>query len=239
MSRPPPKKTRTNKNSKKNKNTKTSRDLISRAIDNSYSIADTYFGLGNTSITVTETSLLDGLLSSNGALANYPQTAHATSYGTGVRRLNAKVRLHGIEMQIRVEGSQSNVLAAGDLFNTVRVAIAKVGNSYLDTTTYTFLNGTDLPLNLLDVKKLYYDRLFDLPMQAFNTATNYNAPQVVSHKFEIPLNFDVDVFSTTASGSLVTWDTKQNDILLRHCSDSSASPHPQIAFYARVFFTMH
>lgn len=202
-------------------------------------MADTYFPLGNCSITTSQTSLLDGLLSSSGTFANYPQTGHATTYGNGVRRLVAKVRLHHLEMQIRVEGSQSNVLAAGDLFNTVRVAIAKVGDSYLDTTTQTFLNAVDLPLNLLDVKKLYYDRLFDLPMQAYNTSTNYNAPQLVSTKFEIPLNFDLDVFSTTASGSLVTWDTKQYDILLRHNSDSSAIPHPQITFYARLFYTLH
>lgn len=202
-------------------------------------MADTYFALGNSSITVSETSLLDGLLSSSGAFANYPQTAHPTAYGNGVRRLTAKVKLHYMEMQIRVEGSQSNVLAAGDLFNTIRVGIAKVGNSYLDTTLQSFLNGTDIPLNLLDVKKLYYDRLFELPMQAFNTATGYNAPQVLSHKFEIPLNFDLDVFSTTSSGSLTTWDTKQNDIILRHCSDSSATPHPQITFYARLFYTLH
>jgi hypothetical protein len=202
-------------------------------------MADTYFALGNSSITTSQTSLLDGLLSSSGAFANYPQTAHATAYGNGVRRLVAKVKLHHMELQIRVEGSQSNVLAAGDLFNTVRVAIAKVGNSYLDTTTQTFLNNTDLPLNLLDVRKLYYDRLFDLPMQAFASNTNYNAPQVLSSKFEIPLNFDLDVFSTTSSGSLVTWDTKQYDILLRHCSDSTATPHPQISFYARLFYTLH
>jgi len=202
-------------------------------------MADTYFALGNSSITVSATSLLDGLLSSSGTLANYPQTAHATTYGNGVRRLAAKVRLHFMEIQIRVVGSQSNVLAAGDIYNTVRVAIAKVGNSYLDTTTQSFLNDTDLPPNLLDVKKLYYDRLFDLPMQAFDSNTNYNGPQVLSHKFELPLNFDLDVFSTTASGSLTTWDSRQNDILLRHCSDSSATPHPQITFYARLFYTLH
>jgi len=202
-------------------------------------MADTYFALGNSSITVSETSLLDGLLSSSGTLANYPMTAHATSYGNGVRRLVAKVRLHHLEMQIRAEGSQSNVLAAGDLFNTVRVVIAKVGNSYLDTATQTFLNGLDLPLNLLDVKKVYSDFLFDLPMQAYNTSTNYNAPQVCHRKFDIPLNFDLEVFSTTTSGSLVTWDTKAFDIILRHCSDSGATPHPQVAFYARLFYTMH
>jgi len=212
------------------------RNQFKFSIPRGYATSDTYSALAPSSTTVFQGSLLQGLLGSAGTLQAYPQHATPVGYGVGNLRLCSRLRLHYMDLHIRVIGSQSSTLVAGDLFNTIRCVVYKSGESF-QGTVQRVLNDLDTGLDNRDMEVEYCDKMIALPSQAFDTLTNYNVPDVKSFKFQIPLNFDLIAWSTTASGVGSAWDTKMFDIVLEHVSDSSVTPNPQISYLARTFFT--
>jgi len=214
------------------------RSLKSRAITLGLASSTTYYALTGVNNTTGnyQASLLFGLLGSSGTLATYPQRATPVSYGNDVTRLCSRIRLHYMEVSMRFLGSQSNTLASGDLFNTMKVIIYRSGESFQDSNTVALTN-VDTPANLLDVDRVYYQSVIPLSSTAFDSSTNYNVPRNITRNLDIPLNFDLLCWSTTSSGSGAQWDTKKFNIVVEAISDSSVSPNPQFAISARTYFS--
>jgi len=156
-------------------------------------------------------------------------------WSPGVKKINAKIRLDRMDVRILATGAQSTTLLAGDLYNSIRLCVYKTGNSPLDTQPTPLSNITEF-LNLTDVTKVYVDRVIALPSQAFDSVNSYNVPQVVQQTFSVPLGFELDWFTNTANGS-DGWDTRKDGLDCSFVSDSTVSPHPNLEFRVRLYYS--
>lgn len=195
----------------------------------------TDFNYGNTSTTtVTSATLLDDLLSNTGILQSYPQ--HATPiYQNGNYRLRCKIVIDRIEVRLTVVGAVSNAVLAADLYNTVRFAIYKTGVSYSDTST-PYLTAPTGGTIVTDVKKVYLDKTWALPAQAYDATITTPTPQVICEEWVFEPHLELDVFSNNATGLGVAWDSNGVDLMFDHVSDSSLSPHPNLSMTVRTIF---
>lgn len=191
---------------------------------------------GSTSTSVNQLSLLNNLLSNAGLMNSFAQFGTPVMYGpSGTIRTRVKLKLIKLEFNMRTVGSQSNTIASADLFNTMRYVVYITGETFQSTVQYALAN-VDSGLNTLDIERVLIDKVDCLPSQAFDTVSNYNVPDMKYKKYVIPLNFDLEVFSSTAPGTAGTWETRERDINLELVSDSSAAPNPQYFYNARIFF---
>jgi len=187
--------------------------------------------------TVAALNPLDGLLSATGLLQQFP--AHSTPvFQNGAYLLYRKIRLDYVIMTVKLVGSQSNALAVGDLYNTIRYALFLTGPSYQNTNNYyltTYVHNTEG--NLTDVIRVYVDELIGMPSQAYYASSGYNVPDVAVRRYMIPLNTILDCYSTNASGAGVQWETKEHDLVFNYMSDSAIAPNPTISVSWRVYFS--
>jgi hypothetical protein len=178
--------------------------------------------------------MLGQLLSSTGVLASFPANATPVSSG-GTIQLYQKVMLTDALVSVSAIGSQSNALAAGDLFNRIRLLMFWTGETYQNAQVSPLsLNTVDQWPNLQDVVAVLGDWKIDLPSCAFNT-TNYNVPMVHSWRGKIPINRSLECFSTNSAGT-GAWESRQGDLVYAAVSDSTVSPNPNLIFTVRVFY---
>ncbi len=183
------------------------------------------------STTLTTFSLLDAI---QAILSTYPQHAQPVRSVSGAgNRLRQRLLISRIEMRANVTGSQSNILAAGDLTNFCRLAVLLTGPSY--TRPYVqYLTSVLDHGQLFDISKVYYDRTISLPSQAFDSNTNYNVPQVISVVKYFNIQQILDFYSLDASGT--NWETEKLDLNYEVVSDSNVAPHPTVNCAFRIFF---
>jgi hypothetical protein len=183
--------------------------------------------------TVAALNPLDSLLSATGLLQQFP--AHSMPvFQNGAYLLYRKIKLDYVIMTVKTVGSQSNALATGDLYNTIRYALFTTGPSYQNTNNYYLTTYVHNPEgNLTDVLKVLVDELIGMPSQAYYTSSGYNVPDVAIRRYMVPLNLVLDCYSTNASGVGVQWETKEHDLVFNYMSDSAVVPNPQMS----VFFS--
>lgn len=146
-----------------------------------------------------------------------------------------RVQIHAVELYHAWAGAQGTALVAGDLYNFGRLVLWETRDNYTVGTTEALV-GVHNPLNLVDAKRVYYDRVLGLTSQAFNSA-DYNAPGLSHERCIIPVNQTYDWFTTVAAGTS-GWDTKSGNMFVSYQSDSSVTPHPLLNFSVRVYFRL-
>jgi hypothetical protein len=139
-----------------------------------------------------------------------------------------------MDVQIRYVGAQSNILTPGDLHNTIRFVVFKSGGTYQSIDTPA-LRSVDEGLDHRDVDTVLYDSVVPLSSTAFSNS-GYNVPRVICQRTRIPLNTDLFAFSQNATGT-GPWETKKYDFTINATSDSNVTPHPQISYTARIYYT--
>lgn len=179
-------------------------------------------------------SLLNSLASSTGLLQQFPQHATPVFMSGGVGfRLRQNLHISHIDLDLQVIGSQGTALLSGDFYNTVRTAVYRTGDTYVDPTL-PYLTGI-LTTQITDVQHVYLDRAETLITQAFDSADN-NVPGARYHSWTIPVNRTLSFYSTTASGVGSVWESREQDFLIDFISDSAVIPHPAVSYLARVWF---
>ncbi len=175
------------------------------------------------------------LLSMFNVLAQYPQhsSGNFVSGGAGYG-LRQRLFLEFIEMRITFTGSQATVLAAADLYNSIRYALVRTGPPFSHTVS-PYLQGMNVGTVIEDVEHVYEDKTIPLPTQAFDTVNMYNVPQVITIAKKVPLNLPIDWFTSDPTGT-TGWDTRSKNLYFNHVSDSSLTPHPFIDACFRIFF---
>lgn len=206
--------------------------MLNHFINSATPFVDLNSSAASVSTSVTSLSMLSGLVTT--FTAN-PQITKPVTWGAGNVRYQAATYIHGLLIKYKVEGAQSNVLLAGDLFNSVRVTFNSYGSSYADTPTQIG-GGVDNWFDTSDLRKMLHDETHCLPSQAYDSSTNYNVPQVVARQAYLPVNQRFDWFSTNSPPTV--WDTKAGDIFLAFVSDSGLSPHPSISWAVRVYYDL-
>jgi len=187
--------------------------------------------------TVAALNPLDSLLSATGLLQQFP--AHSVPvFQNGQYLLYRKIKLDYVIMTVKTVGSQSNALATGDLYNTIRYALFTTGPSYQATNNYYLTTLVHNPEgNLTDIVKVHVDELIGMPSQAYYVSSGYNVPDVSIRRYMVPLNLILDCYSTNASGAGQAWETKQYDLVFNYMSDSAIVPNPQMSASFRVYFS--
>ncbi len=194
--------------------------------------------LTNQSVSTTVsggTTILGQLMQdSDGVLASSPATWRI-SLTANDRQYNSLIRLHHMKLRNRVVGAQANSLLSGDLYNTVRFVLYDTSVRYLSSNSSIISDVDGFP-DTADVNKVLYDVQYSLPSQAFDSATGYNVPQVLSDEKTFQLNRKL-VCWTNANAGTSGWNTREGDILFDVVSDSSAAPHPTISIYFRIYYS--
>lgn len=192
------------------------------------------FSVSSSAITAL---LMDPLLISTGLMPQYPQNCKGYWNGT-TYRLRGRITVKRVELRLYFTGAQSTVLAAGDLFNFVRVAFYKVGAAYSDATEQylgpSYAYGTDID----DVSKVYLDKTYCLSSTAFDSANGYNVPATRQDALAMDCDIPFDVYSTTSSGTGSNWNTVRDCFKMDLTSDSTVSPHPVASVSMRFYFTL-
>lgn len=164
-----------------------------------------------------------------------PQITKPITFGAGTIRYQAAVQLHGVVVKIRTIGAQATTLLYGDLYNSIRTMLYISGSTLSDTPDSVGA-GVDTMFNQTDVTKLLLDHTFDLPSTAYIQSNSYNVPNVKSQYVYIPINQRFDFFTTGTSTT--NWDTRKNNLVFTHVSDSSATPHPQLNVSIRMYYDL-
>jgi len=187
------------------------------------------------STSTTTLSLFTEMASATGLFQAFPQHASPFFEGGSIGfRLRQAIRIRTIEADLVYVGAQSNVLALGDLYNTVRLAVYESGETY-QSSSLTYASSV-VTSDVRDVTKVFHDEMVPLPTQAFDSVNSYNVPQVLTKRYQIPINQTYVFFSQNPTGAGVAWETTAKDILLEIVSDSSAPPHPTVIYNFRVWF---
>jgi len=187
---------------------------------------------GSVSTSVSQASILTPLLSTTGLLSNFP--AHGTpTMQNGSPSIRQHLRLERMEVTISLVGSQSTTLAAGDLYNNVRLAIYHLGDNYNNSIT-NYLSGIVTGTNLHNVIRVYVDKCFALSSTAFDTLNNDNVPATKFVMLRKSLNTHLYPFSYNAA--FTNWDTIMSNLVFNIVSDSSVTPNPTFSINVRVWF---
>jgi hypothetical protein len=150
------------------------------------------------------------------------------------RQLYAKIKIPYIDFSLVFTGAQATTLLAGDLINSIRYTIFKIG-SKAATAPVTVITDINNFCSMDTLLKQYLDTVVPLPTQAFDSANGYNVPLVVRHQFRLYLNDILDWYTQDGSGS-TNWDTKRNNLVFQCVSDSTVTPHPTIGITSRVYY---
>lgn len=170
-------------------------------------------------------------------MTQYPQNCKGYWNGSNYR-LRGSITVHRIEFRAFIVGAQSTVLAAGDLFNFVRIAVYKVGAAYSDSTEQYLGAGLTSGTDIDDMSRVYYDKTHTLSSTAFDSANGYNVPatKVISLAMDTLIPFQI--YSTTATGAGANWNTVRDCLKMDIVSDSVLAPHPTANVSLRFFFTL-
>jgi len=138
-----------------------------------------------------------------------------------------------IDVSLSFSGSEGSAIAAGDLFNNMRLLIwtTKINSNSSPTAPLTdFISF----LQTQDVDKIIYDEKFALPTQAFSPS-GYNVPQVINRQFSRPVNLTLECFTDTVP-AVSGWYARNGNILASLISDSSVSPNPLANVKFRLYY---
>jgi len=189
------------------------------------------FGVG-TSIVVLATPFDPLLKASTGQLATYPSVMEPYMAGlSAVYDFKGKVRVERLLITLNLVGSQSNTIAAGDLYNRVRVILIYTNSNYLGTVAFNTFTIDTQP-DMRDAQILY-DQVHNLPSQAFDTVNSYNVPQCKTLKINAYQNRNFELFSTQGGA---TWDTRRGNYILYIVSDSAVAPNPLVSGSTRLLY---
>lgn len=170
-------------------------------------------------------------------MSQYPQNCKGYWNGTSYR-LRGTVTIKRIETRLYLVGAQSNILAAGDLYNFVRVAFYKVGAAYSDSTEQYLGAGLNSGADIDDVSKVYLDKTYTLSSTAFSSATGFNVPATRNDCLAMDCSIPFQIYSTTASGTGANWNTVKDCLKMDVVSDSTVAPHPTLNISTRFFFSL-
>ncbi len=204
---------------------------------NSYAVNDSWQSVDqvnsiNVASAVGRTSVFSAIAT---LLATVPQITSPIAVNGSVQ-WRQRVQIHALEFYNAWTGSQGTALLAGDLYNFGRILLWETRDNYSVANTTEPLNGVHLPLNLVDSRRIFYDKVVTLPSHAFN-AGDYNVPGLSSERCIIVVNQTYDWF-TVVSGAATGWDTKSGNIFVSYVSDSTANPHPVLNFSVRIYFRL-
>jgi len=173
-------------------------------------------------------------MSSSGLLQTFPAHADPIYENAVGVRLRQTLHLKFIEFDAEFVGSQSNTIVASDLYNNMRIAVFRTGETY-QSANLNYVTSI-LSTDIRDVQKVYYDEVIPLPSVAFDTANNTNVPNVKIRSIRIPINLKLSFFSSNASGAGAAWETRESDLVINVVSDSAVAPNPTIQFNSRLWF---
>jgi len=178
----------------------------------------------------------DPIFGSGGILLSYPQSlAHPYMAGSGsFIAFAGKLKWVRAELRLNLVGSQSNVLASGDLYSRVRVMVIWTKSPYLaNYTINTF--SIDSQADRRDGDVIFYDKVINLPSTAYDSANGYNVPGCRTLDINLPLWRlpHCDFFSAQSN---TVFDTREGSFYLYMCSDSSVAPHPTVSGSSRIYF---
>jgi len=148
--------------------------------------------------------------------------------------MESKVHIRSIEVWLNFVGSQSNTIAAGDLFNRVRVVIVGISSAY--TTALSLTPSIDSGLDMRDLERVYLDQVITLSSTAFDVLNSYNVPATKFLNRRIGINKDFSCFSTTTPYNV--WDSRLDSIGMFLVSDSSVAPNPTVTGHIRVHYKL-
>jgi len=174
-------------------------------------------------------------------LAAYPQHATPTSFNVGgatANRLRTRIIIQHLDVDYKWVGSEGSLIANGDLYNIGRMAWYREGqkfNGFGGYTPGTYLTGVTNGTTIDDCKQVYVDRQISLSTQAFDTASNFNVPQVKVGQFRINVNRTFTFYSEVAAGN-TTWQTAEGNLCVDAISDSTVAPNPIFQHNTRIWF---
>jgi len=170
-------------------------------------------------------------------MSQYPQNCKGYWNGTNYR-LRGRITVKRVELRMYFVGAQSTILAAGDLYNFVRVAFYKVGAAYSDSTEQYLGNGLVAGTDIDDVSIVYHDRTYNLSSTAFDSANGFNVPATRLETLAMDCSIPFQIYSTTATGAGANWNTVKDTFKMDVISDSTVSPHPSVSIQMRFYFTL-
>jgi hypothetical protein len=141
-----------------------------------------------------------------------------------------------LEIVFQWIGAQSNVLAAGDLYNVGRCSWYIEGTPYDGTGAVVpvpYLTSVMGGTNITDVERVLYDEPTGLSSTGYDSANSYNIPRAIAKRMVMQIGRSFTFYSTTAAGA--QWKTESGNLLLDVVSDSSVAPHPQFSHNTRLF----
>jgi len=173
---------------------------------------------------------LTSTIASNVFATVAPASRAAYSADLGGLVYMVPVRVSHIAMNMTFIGAQSNTIAAGDLFNNLRFVIANQATTNQEVSLHVITSTTSAysPWG----SSIYFDKLLSLPSQAFDSSSNYNVPQVIEVKRNVPVNRTYNFFNI-GSG----WDSQAPSLRVYAISDSSVAPNPTMEGTLRIFFS--
>jgi len=139
-----------------------------------------------------------------------------------------------MEVTATFTGSEGTALAAADLYNRIRICFFYTPVPSADNPAIPLYDVTGF-CNITDVKTIYFDKVFSLPSQAFNSA-DYNAPGMQSLKKTIVVNRNLEWNNYTSSPEVNYWYTRAGNLYVAYVSDSSATPHPSLEMRTRLYY---
>jgi hypothetical protein len=229
------------KNSKRKRKTKKTMNSSSiirvpspySRLNTNRSYCDNYYA--NTSITTTQLGYhLESptMTATTGQFATYPQVFKPTMAGTtsGLLDFIGRVRYRKLWARINLVGSQATTIAAGDLYNRVRLVLFWTQTNYTNSVTVNPIT-IDTLFDLRDTDILIFDQTYPLPSQAFDSATGYNVPQCICIQKSFELDIVHEVFSN-AGGAI--WDTRRGTFYMYLVSDSTVTPYPTFSGMTRL-----
>jgi len=174
------------------------------------------------------------LKATTGQLATFPQVMEPYMAGlTGIYDFHGKIRVIRLQFRFNIVGSQSNTIAAGDLFNRFRLIIFYTQSNYLGGAAFN-VPTIDSPPDTRDALILH-DKVYDLSSTAFDSLNNYNVPACKTVDLNIFENRNFELFSTSGG---VTWDTRRGNYYVYAVSDSVVAPNPTITGHCRLIYRM-
>jgi hypothetical protein len=191
-----------------------------------------------TSITSSAASVFKleaSAMGAGGQFASFPQVFKPFMAGTSSNTtfdFVGRLRYKFLEARLNLLGSQSNTIAAGDLYNRVRILFFWSKTNYQGTVTNNAIT-TDNLVDYRDIDKVFYDETHCLSSPAINSSSGYNVPDTQSLHIKIPLSIMHEIYSN-ANGA--TWDSRVGSFYLVVASDSAVAPNPVLSGQTRLYY---
>lgn len=180
--------------------------------------------------------LLTPLIGSGGLLRTYPQMCKIAAVNTAnTPSFYYRFRVQQIVLNLNLVGSNANIVAAGDLYNRVRVNAWETDLPYSSTVYPVF--DIDNQIDWTRAKKHTLDHVGTLSATAFDSANEYPAAQTQNVKVSIKVNRTFEAYSASSGGAPTGFDTREGNLLLALVSDSAVAPHPSFSGSVRIYYT--